>query len=101
MKLFEICESLRRRLQSWLLSVNSLAEQLFCTDLLRGLQNVSTDVYSNARRYLPAALFLTLGGPREASMFADCGEFLGGALVMNKSCSVKRSSSFGPRLEIV
>lgn len=71
MKLFQVCESLRWRLESWLLPIDSFAEELLRANLLRGLTSVSVCLIGTSRQDSPGALFLTLGGPRDASMFAD------------------------------
>lgn len=67
MELFEIGKPLGRCLEAWLLPVDSLSQKLFGADLLGGLRDVS-HCSLVLEVYLPGALFLTLGGPRETSM---------------------------------
>ena len=72
MKLLEVGKPLGRCLEARLLTIYGLTKELFCADLLRSFRGFSTlMIKPTEKRYLPGALFLTLGGPREASIFAD------------------------------
>ena len=72
MKLLEVGKPLGRCLKAGLLTIYSLAKELFCADLLRSFSGFSTLMIKlTEKKYLPGALFLTLGGPREASIFAE------------------------------
>ena len=72
MKLLEVGKPLSRCLKAGLLTIYGLTKELFCADLLGSFSGFSTSMAKHTeKRYLPGALFLTLGGPREASIFAQ------------------------------
>lgn len=72
MEFLEIGEPLCRCLKAGLLTVYSLTKELFCTNLLRSFSGFSMSVVEcKDEERLPGALFLTLGGPREASILAQ------------------------------
>ena len=72
MEFLEVGKPLRRCLKAGLLTIYSLTKKLFCTDLLRSFSGFSMLVVkSEDEEHIPGALFLTLGGPREASILAQ------------------------------
>ena len=69
MKLLEVREPLRGGLKARFLTIYGFAEELFCADLLRGcLRYQCLKIEKSDEQDLPGALFLTFGGPREASI---------------------------------
>ena len=72
MKLLEVGKALGRCLKPRLLTIYGFTKELFCADLLRSFSGFSTSMVRHTdKKNLPGALFLTLGGPREASIFAQ------------------------------
>ena len=72
MEFFEVGKTLCRCLKAGLLTIYSLTKELFCTNLLRSFSGFSMSmVKCEDEERLPGALFLTLGGPREASILVQ------------------------------
>lgn len=75
MKFLEVSKALCRGLKARFLTIYSLTKELFCTNLLRSFSGFSMSVVKcKDEERLPGALFLTLGGPREASILAQATE---------------------------